>query len=80
MLEQIQGSSYVVGLKQTLKMLDAEKVARVYMAKDTDYPIAARLTEECEKRGVPVSEVESKSSLGRAAHINVSASVLSVLK
>ena len=58
MLENIEKTNFVVGLKQTLKMLEAQKVARVYMAKDTDYPIVVRLTEECEKRGVPVSEVE----------------------
>lgn len=80
MFEIKASDSVVIGLKQSLKMLEANKVKAAYMAEDVDYPIASRLMDACRKSGVEVNRVESKARLGKECHLDVAASIVCILK
>ena len=80
MLKDLTKSSFVIGLKQSLKMLEAGKVHKVYMASDTDRPIAEHIKTECFRKGVDVEIVSTKAELGKLCRIDVGTAVVSVLK
>ena len=44
----------VVGLKQVLRGLDADRLSAVYLADDAEEHIRSRVIERCRMRNVPV--------------------------
>ena len=53
----------VVGLKQVLRGLDADRLSAVYLADDAEEHIRSRVIERCRMRNVPVIPAESMSVL-----------------
>jgi large subunit ribosomal protein L7A len=70
----------VVGTKQTLQVINNNKAAVVFLAKDTDQHIKNMITQASRKNNVSIEMVESKLKLGRACGIDVSAACAALLK
>ena len=70
----------VVGLKQVLRGLDADRLSAVYLADDAEEHIRSRVSERCRMRNVPVIAAESMSVLGCAAGIDIGAAVAGVVR
>ena len=79
MLEDLSHSSHVVGLKQSLKMLSAGKVKKVYLASDADFHVSSVISDACEENGTPLEVTLTKSELGRKCRIQVDAAVVAIL-
>ena len=80
MLEELKSAKFVVGLKQSLKMLEAGKVKKAYVADDVDFFVAGKIEAACEKNGVEIEKAMSKHELGKLCKIDVDAAIVSVLR
>ena len=78
MLEDIASDNLIVGLRNSLKYIEAGKASKAYVAADVAPNIYEEITYACQKNNVPYIEVQSKSELGKACHIDVDASVVVV--
>ena len=70
----------VVGLKQSLRVIEEGGAALVYLAEDADREIKDKVLSLCKKKTVSVSMVQSCEELGSACGIHVGAAVVTVLK
>jgi large subunit ribosomal protein L7A len=71
----------IVGLKQTLRALQQEKVKIVYIANDVDESVMRKITEMCNSVAVPFTKVNcNQDELGRICQIEVGAAVVAVPK
>lgn len=77
--ESIRAAKKVVGMKQTLKMVEKHLCETVIIADDVCKDILAPLLAECERNGVEVLTVESKTLLGELCGIKISASAAGLL-
>jgi len=80
MLEELKSAKFVVGLKQSLKMLEAGKVVKAYVAEDVDFFVADKIEAACKKHGIAVEKVATKHELGKMCKIDVDAAIVSVLR
>lgn len=74
-----QATQVIVGTKQTLKHLDSGKISEVFIAKDADQRVTAKVIQLCEKSRIRVNFVDSMRKLGKAAGIEVGAAVVALL-
>ncbi|KKK37045.1 hypothetical protein WQ57_15895 [Mesobacillus campisalis] len=74
-----QAKHFVIGTKQTVKALKAEKVKELIIALDADPTIAALLKKTAVETGVNIAFVDSKAKLGRACGIQVGAAAVAIL-
>ena len=74
-----QAKQVIVGTKQTLKHLDGGKISEVFIAKDADQRVTAKVIQLCEKSRIRVNFVDSMRKLGKAAGIEVGAAVVALL-
>jgi large subunit ribosomal protein L7A len=70
----------VVGLKQLLRGLEADAVARVYIAEDAEEHLKERIRGAARGRGVTVETVPSMEELGEVCGIEVSAACAAILR
>lgn len=70
----------VVGLKQTLKVINNGQAAKVFLAEDVDQHIKDKILQASKDYDVLVETVESKLTLGRACGIDVAAACAAILK
>ncbi len=70
---------FVVGMKQTLTMIEAGKLARVFIALDADAYVTRDVIEAAEEQSVPISYVESMKRLGKGFGIDIGAACAGVL-
>ena len=80
MLELLKGKDKVVGIKQTKKAAEQDKLEAVFVACDADPKVVGQLKQLCEEKKIPVYTAEPMKQLGRAAGIDVSAAVVGVSK
>lgn len=81
MLEDLsKASNKTVGMKQTLKAVQAKKADKVYLARDVDDFIAKKIEEQCKKYDVTIVMVDSMELLGKACGIDVGAATAAILK
>ncbi|MCD5406155.1 MAG: ribosomal L7Ae/L30e/S12e/Gadd45 family protein [Desulfotomaculum sp.] len=73
-------SQKTVGLKQTLKAVEKNQVKIVYIAQNADQRVVQPVVEICKNKNIPVVQVESMKSLGRACSIDVECAVASVVE
>ncbi len=66
---------FVVGLRQTSKLLERGELEEVLIAADADLFATKAVLAEAEARGVKVTRVKSKRVLGRELGIDISAAV-----
>ena len=80
MLELLKNRQKVVGIKQTRKAAEQERLETVFFANDADQRVVGQLRNLCEEKGIQLHTVESMKQLGKAAGIDVSAAVVGILK
>lgn len=78
MLEELSGAQKVVGVKQSLRALRQRNAEKVFLARDADSELLARVEELC--ADVPVERGATMEQLGAAAGISVGAAVVTLLK
>ena len=69
-----------VGVKQTLKAVQAGAATIVYIASDAEERVVRPLRAEVARSGCEVVEVESMQSLGRMCGIDVGAAAAAILE
>ncbi len=78
MLEDLKQRRKTVGLKQTMKAVEANRAQAVYVAKDADERLVAVLLQACRDKNVQVHRAESMKLLGKACGIDVGTAVAAV--
>jgi len=79
-LDDLKHHSKVVGMKQTMKAVEADRVQTVYIANDADERLVSKITDRCRIKGIKVIEVESMKILGKACGIDVGTAVAAILE
>lgn len=79
MLEDLRHHRKTVGLKQTVKAVEANRVLAVYVARDADERLVAGILETCRDKYIQVYKAESMKQLGKACGIDVGTAVAAVL-
>ena len=80
MQNDFDGSSIVVGLKQSLKAVEAGEAARAFVAEDADSYVKKPFIAACEQYGVAIEYYPTCQQLGQACGIDVGAAVAIVKK
>jgi len=80
MLDSIRNAKKKVGLKQSLKALQKDEVDYLIVARDADKRVIGDLLTLSSEKNVTVHYVDTMKQLGKAAGINVGASVVAILK
>ena len=80
MIQELSGSSKVVGAKQVKRALRDGRAVRLFMAMDADPRLLQPLVQEAVNRQVPVSQVPNMKELGAACGIAVGAAVAVLTK
>lgn len=75
-----QAENLSIGTKQTTKTVEQGKAAEVFVAKDADPRIIAKIVNLCRKTGVPVTYVDSMKQLGKACGIEVGAAMVAEVR
>ena len=79
MLENLRHSSKAIGLKQSIRAIEAKKVKSVFLAKDADKNILNAVEAACRQRAIQIQYVESMKLLGKACGIEVGSAVACLL-
>lgn len=80
LFENISSDSLVAGLRRSIKLIEADGAEMAYVASDIAPNIHEGFVNLCAQHGVPVTEVPSKSALGKACRIDVDAAVVTIRK
>jgi len=72
--------SFVVGTKQTLKAIKANKATKVYIACDADEHIIRPVLQACRERQLEPTMVSTRYQLGRQCCIEVGAAAAALVK
>jgi large subunit ribosomal protein L7A len=71
----------IIGLKQTLRAIQQDKVQVVYIANDIEEHILHQITEICHQKTVPLIPLNvNQKELGRFCQIEVGAAVVSLIE
>jgi len=79
-LELLKRKEKVVGIKQTRKAAEQGKLEAVFIANDADQRVVGPIKQICEENQITVYSTETMKMLGKAAGIDVGASVVGILK
>ncbi len=80
MLDDLRHHSKIVGMKQTIKAVEANKVQAVYVAKDADERIVSKILDACKNKGIQVYKADSMKSLGKVCGIDVGTAVAAIAR
>ncbi len=78
-LEELQNSTFVVGMKETERVIAKGEAKVVFIASDCDARIALPLQESCRNQNIPVVTTFTKKELGRACGIKVKAASCAII-
>lgn len=71
----------IIGLKQTLRAIQQDKVQVVYIANDIEEHIQRQITEICQQKTVKLIPLNvNQKELGRFCQIEVGAAVVSLIE
>ncbi|RYM04813.1 50S ribosomal protein L7ae-like protein [Sporolactobacillus sp. THM7-7] len=70
----------IIGTKQALKALKADRVKELIIAEDADLRVTNKVLALADERNVPVYTVDSMKKLGQACGIEVGASAVAIKK
>lgn len=76
----LRNSLNVIGLKQTLKAIQSDRAAKVYLASDADDYIQKSVVEACEQKKLEIVYVNTMKELGEACGIDIGASTAAVIQ
>jgi len=79
-LELLKNSNKAVGIKQTIKAVEADAAKIVFIAKDADEKIVGGLKELCLRKNIDLQYADTMKQLGKACGIEVGASAVCVYK
>ncbi|QYR22171.1 ribosomal L7Ae/L30e/S12e/Gadd45 family protein [Paenibacillus sp. sptzw28] len=71
---------FIIGSKQTTKMVELGKAIRVYVAQDTDPRMKDNIVRLCTSAGVPITWVDTMQGLGETCGIEVGAAMAAVVQ
>ncbi|MFO7263060.1 MAG: hypothetical protein A6D91_00640 [Bacillaceae bacterium G1] len=74
-----KADQFVVGVKQTAKAIEQGRAKEVFIARDAEHRVVARVIELCQEAGLPITYVETMRELGAACGIDVGASAVAVI-
>lgn len=80
MLENLEVQNKTVGIKQSTKALNQDKVKTLFVAKDADNYLIENMKQIANDKNVEVVSVDSMRELGKACGIDVGAAVAAILK
>lgn len=72
--------SKVIGIKQSIKAVEKDLAAKVYLADDADIRMILPLQLACEAQNVPVVNGCTMEELGTACGIDVGSAAITILK
>ena len=73
-----QAKKTIIGIKQTVKAINAGKVTEVIIAQDADGQLIQQLLEVAAHHSIPVTYVASRKQLGEASGIAVGTAVVAL--
>jgi large subunit ribosomal protein L7A len=76
----IQAKSVIIGTKQTIRALNKHLIEEIFIAKDADIFLIARVVETATELNVPITYVDSMKMLGKACGIDVGAATVAIKK
>ena len=79
MLDELNKSPKVVGIKQLRKFLKEGKVLRAFAADDADPRLTEPLAQQCQSLGVELIWVPTMAELGKTCGISVGAAAAGIL-
>ena len=79
-IKDIDSDSKTIGIKQSVKALEENRVEYAYVAKDADSDVIDPIIEMCNNSNVHIIYVDTMKELGAACGIDVDASVACILK
>jgi large subunit ribosomal protein L7A len=79
-LEELKSNKKVVGVKQSIKAIEAGTVKTVFAAGDADEKIVNNIKLLCQNNAVQFVLVDNMKLLGKACSIEVGAAVACLLK
>ncbi|MGN1349937.1 MAG: ribosomal L7Ae/L30e/S12e/Gadd45 family protein [Anaerovoracaceae bacterium] len=65
----------IVGIKQTLRMLEQGKITEIFVARDADFYVTRNVLEAAKAARIPIHYVESMKKLGNICGIEIGAAV-----
>ena len=75
MLDEVRSKKAVVGMRRALKLIEADKAAKAFVAGDVAPTLTRQILDACKAHGVAIELVSSKHELGKACRLDVDASV-----
>lgn len=71
----------IIGLKQTLRAIQQNRVQVVYLANDTEDHVFRKISEPCRENGIPLIPANlNQKELGQLCQIEVGAAVVALIK
>ncbi|UVI29822.1 ribosomal L7Ae/L30e/S12e/Gadd45 family protein [Paenibacillus spongiae] len=70
---------FMIGSKQTAKMVEQKKAIEVYVAQDADPRMKDNIVQLCEQAGVPITWIDTMKNLGETCGIEVGAAMAAVI-
>ncbi len=80
MLENLKSEKKVIGVKQSTKALNHNKVKVLYVAQNADSHLTEHLKQKANEKNIEVVDVDSMKKLGKFCGIDVGAAVAAILK
>lgn len=80
MLKILSEQNKIVGIKQTTKALNQDKVKTLFVAEDADKHLIQHMEQIAKEKNAEVIHVDSMKNLGKACGIDVGAAVAAILK
>ena len=77
--KELSGAPLRIGTKQTTKAVEKGIAAKVFVAKDADPKITAKVIALANKMGVEIVYVDSMKHLGKACGIEVGAAMAAIV-
>jgi large subunit ribosomal protein L7A len=76
-----EASLKIVGLKQTLRAIQQDKIREVYIANDIEDHIVRKITDSCREKGIPLIPAGvNQKELGRLCKIEVGAAMVGIIQ
>ncbi|MDE5415753.1 MULTISPECIES: 50S ribosomal protein L7ae-like protein [Alkalihalobacterium] len=75
-----QAENVVIGTKQTIKALEQGNAIEVIIANDADARVVTKVQLLAQKKGVPITAVDSMKKLGKVCGIDVGAATVTLTK
>ena len=78
-LNELENTEKVVGVKQVRRALARGQVKRLYLARDADPQLTPPLERQGREQGAEVAWIDSMKALGRACGIAVGSAVAAII-